>query len=112
MGNYENIGMTILKSFFDYYCEQKLDDAEYVRVVKVIIDGIQESMLSSDIAEKEVVSLKTRLIGFNRKLYKDLWIKDAKEHEDPERIDLDLDSESESATYYFDYIYEHGEHPR
>jgi hypothetical protein len=69
-------------------------------------------MLSSDIAEKEVVSLKNRLIGFNRKLYKDLWIKNAKEHEDPERIDLDLDSESESATYYFDYIYEHGEHPR
>jgi len=110
VGNYENIGMAILKNFFDYYCEQKLDDAEYVRVVKVIINGVQESMLSSDIVEKEVVSLKNSLIGFNRKLYKDLWIKDAKEHEDPEHIDSD--SESESATYYFDYIYEHGEHPR
>jgi len=31
MGNYENIGMTILKNFFDYYCEQRLDDAEYIR---------------------------------------------------------------------------------
>jgi hypothetical protein len=25
---------------------------------------------------------------------------------------FDLDSESESAEYYFDYIHEHGEHPR
>lgn len=50
MGNYENIGMIILKNLFDYYCEQKLDNAEYIRVVKVIINGIQKSMLSSEIA--------------------------------------------------------------
>jgi hypothetical protein len=110
MGNYENIGMTILKNFFDYYCEQRLDDAEYIRVVKVIINGIQESMLSLGVSDKEAESLNEKLTGFNRELYKDLWLKNAKKNEDPE--DIDLDSESESAAYYFDYIYEHGEHPR
>ncbi len=110
MGDYESIGVSILKNFYDYYCAQKLDAAEHIPVVKVIINGIQESMLSSNVAEKEVESLKNRLIGFNRELYKDLWLKNAKRNEDPK--DIDLDSEAESAAYYFDYIYEHGEHPR
>ena len=108
--NYENIGIAILKNFFNYYHEQRLDDAEYIPVVKIIINGIQESMLSSGIAEKDVESLKNRLMEFNRELYKELWLKYAKEDEDSEN--LDLDDESESAMYYFDYIYEHGEHPR
>jgi len=108
--NYENIGIAILKNFFNYYHEQRLDDAEYIPVVKIIINGIQESMLSSGIAEKDVESLKNRLMEFNRELYKELWLKHAKENEDSEVFDLD--SESESAEYYFDYIYEHGEHPR
>ena len=110
MGNYENIGMTILKNFFDYYCEQRLDDAEYVRVVKVIINGIQESMPSLGVGGKEAESLNDKLIECNRELYKDLWLKNAKKNEDPNDIDLEI--ESESAAYYFDYIYEHGEHPR
>ena len=108
--NYENIGIAILKNFFNYYHEQRLDDAEYIPVVKIIINGIQESMLSSGIAEKDVESLKNRLIEFTRELYKELWLKHAKENEDSEVFDLD--SESESAEYYFDYIYKHGEHPR
>jgi len=107
--NYENIGIAILKNFFNYYHEQRLDDTEYIPVVKIIIDGIQESMLSSGITEKDVESLKNRLIEFTRELYKELWLEHAKENEDNEVFDLD--SESESAEYYFDYIYEHGEHP-
>ena len=108
--NYENIGIAILKNFFDYYREQTLDDEDYIPVVKVIINGMQESMLSSGIAEKDVESLKNRLIEFTRELYKERWLEHAREDEDSEN--LDLDGESESATFYFDYIYEHGEHPR
>jgi len=110
MGDYENIGISILKSFYDYYCTQDLDDADYIPVVKVIINGIQESMLSLGVADKEAESLNEKLIDFNRELYKDLWLKNAKRNEDPK--DIELDGESESAAYYFDYIYEHGEHPR
>ena len=108
--NYENIGIAILKNFFDYYREQTLDDEDYIRVVKVIISGMQESMLSSGVTEKNVESLKSRLIEFSRGLYKELWLEHAREDEDSEN--LDLDGESKSATFYFDYIYEHGEHPR
>ena len=61
VGNYESIGISILKNFYDYYCAQELDDAEYLPVVNVIINGIQESMLSSNVAEKEVEPLKNRL---------------------------------------------------
>jgi hypothetical protein len=48
--SYKNTGVTILKNFFDYSCEQKLDDAAYIPVVRAIINGIQETMLSSNIA--------------------------------------------------------------
>ena len=73
-------------------------------------NGTQESMLSSGITERNVKSLKNRLKGFSGGLYKELWLKRAKQNEDSEVFDLV--SESESVEYYFDCIYEHGEHPR
>ncbi len=72
--------------------------------------GIQEPMLSSGIAEKDVESLKNRLIEFTRGLYKELWLKHAREDKDSEGFDSD--SESEYSLYHFDYIYEQGEHLR
>ena len=107
---YENIGISILKGFFEYYEEAKLDDVEYIPVVKVIINGIQESMGSSNLAENDIESLKERLIEWNREIYNGLWLEHAKEDEDPARLDLEY--EAEEAAYYFDYIYEHGKHPR
>ncbi len=68
--------------------------------------GIQESMLSSSISEKDVESLKNRLIEFTRELYKELWLKHAREDKDSEGFDSD--SESEYPLYYFDYIYAWG----
>ena len=101
--NYQNIGIAILKNFFDYYREQTLDDTDYIPTVKVRTNGIREAMLVSGIAEKNVESLRNRLMKFTRGLYKELWLEHASEGEDSEN--LDLDGESESATFYFDYIY-------
>ena len=40
MNTHINIGKVILQDYFDFYCEQKLDDEEYVPVVKIIINPI------------------------------------------------------------------------
>lgn len=107
---YENIGMSVLSKFLDYYEEAELYDLQYIPVVKVIVNGIRESMLSANLAEKDIEALKERLIEWNRGIYKDLWLEHAKEEEDPARLDLEY--EAEEAAYCFDYIYEHGKHPR
>jgi hypothetical protein len=52
--------------------------------------------------------LAEKLRTFNRQMYQNIGIKHAKEDEEQ----FDLEKESQLAQYYFDYIYEHGEHPR
>jgi hypothetical protein len=105
-----NIGKTILSNLFRFYRKRKLDDAEYVPVAKVIIEGITEAMTEAGFAKKDVKRAEKDLRVFNRDLYVDLWLKHAKE--DLGEKDVDIDAEIEDATYYFDYIYKHGEHPR
>ena len=107
MDTYLNIGKSILQDYFNYYCEESLDDAEYIPVVKVIIDGITKSMDSEHFKGEDIQNIKETLKEFNRDLYVANWLKQTKEDEGS----LDSEGETESATYYFDYIYEHGEHP-
>jgi len=109
MNDYIKIGETILKKYFDHNCKNSLDDAEYIPIVKVIIQGIEESMLSANEDKKEIRKVKNKLKDFNRKLYTDLWMKHAREDEDED--DIDEEKEINSARYYFDYIYKHEEHP-
>jgi hypothetical protein len=52
--------------------------------------------------------LAEKLRTFNRQMYQNIWIKHAKEDEEQ----FDLEKELQAAQYYFDYIYEHGKHPR
>ena len=110
MNTHLNIGKAILHDYFDFYCEQTLDDAEYILAVKIIINGIAKSMASDRFDMKDIQAVKKSLTEFNRDLYINSWLIQAKEDENENS--LDLEEESETAKYYFDYIYEHGEHPR
>jgi hypothetical protein len=65
-------------------------------------------MASEQIDIKNIQALKETLKKFNRDLYISGWLTQAKEAEN----ELNLEEESEAAEYYFDYVYEHGEHPR
>ena len=109
MEEYLKIGESILQEYFDYYRKHSIDDAEYIPVVKVIIQGICKSMTLSNSDKKEIGKVNNQLKDFNRKLYTDLWIKNTKENEGD---DIDVDKETESAKYYFDYVYKNEEHPR
>jgi hypothetical protein len=108
MNNYIKVGESILNKYFDHNCKNSLDDAEYIPIVKIIIHGIEESMLTENIDKKEIMKVKNKLKDFNRKLYTDLWLKNTRENEGD---DIDEEEESNSAKYYFDYVYKHEEHP-
>jgi len=107
--SYFEIGRTILQKYFDYYTENSLDDTEYIPVVRLIIEGISEEMRSAGMPGSSCDEVAKKLKEFNRILYQNLWIEQARE--DADEDSLDPQKECESARYTFDYIYEHGEHP-
>ena len=108
--SYFNLGRTILQKYFDYYRDKSLGDTEYLPVVQIIIEGIAEEMRSFGLLEPNYAEVAGKLKAFNRSLYQNLWIEQAREDQDSDDP-FDLEKEYELAQYTFDYIYEHREHP-
>jgi len=110
---YLRIGKSILRNYFDYCTKNSMDDAEYIPTVRVIIEGITEEMRSSGMGKPNCKEITEKLKDYNREIYQNIWIEHAKEDEEPEDEEpFDLEREYQLAKYTFDYIYEHGEHPK
>lgn len=109
MDTYISVGKAILGDFYRHYNKVELDDAEYIPVIRVIIEGIAKAMTEAGVDKKEVKAAEKTLQRFNLDLYLKGWLKNAKEELGDE---FEMEEETEAGTYYFDYIYKHGEHPR
>ena len=110
MDTHVSIGKAVLGDLFRFYEERGLDDAEYIPVVKVIIEGIAKAPTSAGLDKKDIKAAEKKLRAFNRDLYVDGWVNNARE-ESGEK-ELDMAAETAEGSYYFDYVYKHGEHPR
>jgi len=73
------IGKAVLNNLFRFYEERGLDDAEYIPVVRVIIEGIAEAMPSAGFDKKDVKAAAKTLRALNRDLYVKEWLKHARE---------------------------------
>jgi len=107
---YISIGKVVLSGLYRHYNKLGLDDAEYIPVIRVIIEGIAKAMTEAGLDKKGAKVAEKTLQRFNLDLYLKGWLKNAKE--ELGKSEFDLDEETEAGTYYFDYIYKHGEHPR
>ena len=105
---YWETARNILRKFFLYSEENTIDDAEYIPVVRLIIESTVEMIHKGGINAKQREDLKLRLIQFNRQMYENLWIKNTRKDEGD---NFNYEDELERAKYTFDYIYEHGRHP-
>ncbi len=105
------MGRRILQKYFDYYLRKTLDDTEYIPVGRLIIEGISEEMRSAGMPGSSCDEVADKLKAFNRSLYQNVWIEQAKEDHDLDVDPLNLEKEYQLAQDTFDYIYEHGEHP-
>jgi hypothetical protein len=105
-----SIGKAVLSNLFRFYEERGLDDAEYIPIVRVIIEGIAQAMTLTGSHKKDVKAVEKTFRAFNRGLYVDGWANNARE-ESGEK-EFDMEGEGEEGNYYFDYVYKHGEHPR
>lgn len=102
---------SILTGIFKIYVEDRLDDTEYIRNVKAVIEATQ------DFVEKNPeITDSPQIIG--KVLYsfsKELWLENLKETTEKKLASDREDIVSEDSgyhEYYFDYIYDHGTYPR
>ena len=107
----EGSAKNIIIKTHDVFIEDKLDDTEYIRNVKAIINGITEFVRSN----REIISDPQILEQVLYEFSKELWISELKkrlEQESQTEDSINDDSENkEYYEYYFDYIYNHSRYP-
>jgi len=91
--------------------EERLDDSEYIRNMKAIIDGTSNFLKDNpEIVEEPDILLQV-LYNYSR----DLWQKSQQKPESgfpEEKSAIPIDSDGEYETYYYDYLYHRGLYPR
>jgi hypothetical protein len=101
----------IISEFHQIYIEGRLDDTEYIRNIKAIIDGIDMFIQDNKEVISEAKMLKQVLYSFS----KELWLANLKKSYTENITSHDEDDSSKTNgyyDYYFDYIYNHGVYPR
>ncbi|MCD5380523.1 hypothetical protein LR004_01220 [Candidatus Gracilibacteria bacterium] len=80
----------------------KMDDLEYIPLLKTIILGVEKGI--SDGSNKEVEIMKKKLFLYSRELYLKDWLNNGEEGEDIEQA-------RQEGIEWFDYIYTNEEYP-
>ena len=103
----EGIGREIIKRLHDYNEEEPLDDAEYIPLIKRIIEAIKIYSNKINLNNEELDTIDKSLVAYSRELYIELCKKHAKENNE----DVTIEELKEESEEYFNYIYEYEEHP-
>ncbi|MDM8546270.1 hypothetical protein [Candidatus Venteria ishoeyi] len=103
----EGIGKEIIKSLNDYNEKMGLDDAEYIPLIKRVIEAITIFLDKSNQSNEESNAINTALFNYSKELYIDLCQKHAIEDNE----EITIDNVQEESGEYFSYIYENEEHP-
>ena len=103
----EGIGMEILKHLHNYNEDVFLDDTEYIPLIKIIIEAINDYISLYDISKSENEALKIKLLTHATDLYVEVCQINAKENGE----DISAKQVKDESLELFNYIYEHGEYP-
>ena len=90
--------------------EDRLDDTEYVRMAKAVIDATDRFVGENPELVDDPQLLKRVLYDFSR----NLWLMDQQEADEssPSKSDKSASESTEYQTYYYDYLYHRGLYPR
>lgn len=107
----EGNGKAILTRVFAIYVEDRLDDSEYIRNVKAVIEATRDFVDKNPEITDAPQILDKVLYTYS----KEMWLQNLKKSTEKE-----MSSDSEEVVsedegyhaYYFDYIYQHGTYPR
>jgi hypothetical protein len=99
-----NSGKSVINRLYMQNEIKNYDDSEFIPTLKMVIYGIADETVKLIVNEKQVDVIMTALKDFARDQYIRAWLSNGEEEED-------IKAATEDAIYYFDYIYEHEEHP-
>ena len=89
--------------------EDRLDDTEYIRNVKAVIEATDKFLQDNPELVEGPELVKQVLYNYSR----DLWLTGEPPAEQaPDKIEEAIDEKEEYQTYYYDYIYHRGVYPR
>lgn len=103
----EEIGKEIIKGLHKHNEEYSMDDAEYIPLIKRIVEAIGTFINQSEKSMSEIENLTGSLIAYAKKLY----VESCQIHAQEGGEDLSPEQVKDESEEYFDYIYEHEEHP-
>ena len=100
----------ILQQLHTVSIENRLDDSEYVRESKAVIDATEQFTR----ANPEVVDNPELLTQVLYLFSRNLWLSNLKESGEgaTENADAFIPDDEEYQTYYFDYLYHRGVYPK
>ena len=101
---------SILQQIHSVSLDQNLDDSEYVRNVKAVIDATERFIQNNPEVVDAPELIKQVLYLYSRNLW--LMHQQSAEHIDAEKIDSSISDNEEYQTYYFDFLYHRGFYPR
>jgi hypothetical protein len=92
------IGKAIIKRFFDYYEDVRLDDEnEFFPILKIIIWGAVDCFKN----DPQRRNIEKELKEYSKQLYTSLWLLQAEEYEE----EIDVEYEQKAAISQFENIY-------
>jgi len=102
-----DICISIINCQYKSWDDRKDDDIEFVYMIKTVVDGFNNYLTESDCDGASRDEMSRALYEHAKKLYVCSWIKNGLEEESaPSKEDL-----RKEGAEYFDYIFEHEEHP-
>jgi hypothetical protein len=102
----------IIVKLHEVFLENELDDTDYIRNVKAVLNGINEFVQLN----KEIISDPTILERVLYEFSKELWLSELRNRleQEPETKESEKDDSEndEYYGYYFDYLYAHDIYPK
>jgi len=99
-----NSGKSVIDRLHWHEKVKDYDDSEFILIIKMVIYGIADEAVKLSVDDKQIEVIMTNLKDYAREQYIRVWLSNGEEGED-------IGAATDDAIYYFDYIYEHEEHP-
>jgi len=100
------IARHILDEHHKYYTSNTLDDTEMIKELKFILKGIKNYLTQGKESKKNIKKIIDDLKKYSKDKYMKTYIGNFEED-----CDLSDEQKKDEASYYFDYLFKHEEHP-
>ena len=102
----------VIKHLFFVYAEYNIDDSEFIRNVKAVIEGTDQFVSENQEIVSDPQVLKQVIYTFS----KDLWLQHVKEMrrrmQQSYPPKTNIEEQADYDEYYYDYIYTYDTYPR